>query len=148
MLKGILAIAGQPGLYKLIAETKSHLIVESIETGKRMPAYTTAKISTLEDIAIFTEDDDVPLKNILKIISEKEAGGRSVDHKSSADKLRAYFGEVLPEYDRDRVYVSDIKKIIHWYNILQENNLLDFSEDENEKEQETVPDEEVSSPEQ
>ncbi len=137
MLKGILAIAGQPGLYKLITETKNHLIVESLETGKRMPAYTTAKISTLEDIAIFTETEDVPLKDILHKISEKEDGGPAIDHKAPADKLKVYFGEILPDYDRERVYVSDIKKILLWYNILQKNELLDFSEEEKESEEKT-----------
>lgn len=110
MLKGILAIGGQPGLYKLIAETKNHLIVESLETGKRMPAYTTAKISTLEDIAIFTETEEVPLKEIFQKISEKENGGPAIDHKAPADTLKAFFEEILPDYDRDRVYVSISKR--------------------------------------
>ncbi len=98
-----------------------------------MPAYTTAKISTLEDIAIFTETEDVPLKDILQKISEKEDGGPAIDHKAPADKLKVYFGEILPDYDRERVYVSDIKKILLWYNILQKNELLDFSEEEKER---------------
>lgn len=130
MLKGILAISGQAGLFKLIAESKNNIIVESLETGKRMPTYSTSKISALEDIAIYTDTEDVPLKDVFKTISEKEDGGEAISHKSSADKLKAYFGAVLPDYDRDRVYVSDIKKVLLWYNILREKEMLDFSEEE------------------
>jgi hypothetical protein len=134
MLKGILAISGQPGLFKMVAESKNNIIVESLETGKRMPAYSTSKISALEDIAIFTETEDMPLKEVFKAISEKEDGGKTINHKSSSKEMRDYFGEVLPEYDRDRVYVSDIKKVLLWYNTLQEKNMLDFSEEEETEE--------------
>jgi hypothetical protein len=130
MLKGILAISGQPGLFKLIAESKNNIIVESLETGKRMPAYSTTKISALEDIAIYTDVDDVPLKKVFKAIHEKEDGGKAISHKSSGSELKNYFGEVLPGYDRERVYVSDIKKVILWYNILHDKDMLDFSEEE------------------
>ena len=135
MLKGILAISGQPGLFKMVAESKNNIIVESLETGKRMPAYSTSKISALEDIAIFTDADDIPLKDVFKAISEKEDGGKTINHKSSSKELRDYFGEVLPDYDRDRVYVSDIKKVLLWYNTLQEKDMLDFSEEEEETEE-------------
>lgn len=134
MLKGLLAISGQSGLFKLVAESKNNIIVESLDTGKRMPAYSTTKISALEDIAIYTDSADVPLKDVLKTIYEKENGGKAISHKSSANDLKSYFGEVLPEYDQDRVYVSDIKKVILWYNILLEKGLLDFSEDGDETE--------------
>lgn len=134
MLKGILAISGQPGLYKLVAESKNNIIVESLETGKRMPAYSTSKISALEDIAIFTDTEDMPLKDVFKAISEKEDGGKTINHKSSSKELRDYFAEVLPEYDRDRVYVSDIKKVLLWYNTLQGKDMLDFSEEEETEE--------------
>lgn len=135
MLKGILAISGQPGLYKLIAEAKNNIIVESLDTGKRMPAYSTNKISALEDIAIYTDTADIPLKDVFKAISEKEDGGKAISHKASSDKLKAYFGEVLPAYDRDRVYVSDIKKVFLWYNILLEKEMLDFTEEKVEESQ-------------
>ena len=128
MLKGILAISGQSGLFKLLTESKNNIIVESLETGKRMPAHSTSRISSLEDISIFTESDDVPLKDVLKAIYEKEEGGTAISHKSSPKELKAYFSEILPEYDRERVYVSDIKKVMLWYNILQEKAMLDFSE--------------------
>ncbi len=130
MLKGILAISGQPGLFKMITESKNSIIVESLDTGKRMPAYSTSKISALEDIAIYTETEDVPLKDVFKAIHEKENGGASISHKKSGNELKKYFSEILPEYDKDRVYTSDIKKVIQWYNILHEKEMLDFSEDE------------------
>ncbi|WP_372950426.1 DUF5606 domain-containing protein [Mariniphaga sp.] len=145
MLKGILSISGHQGLYKLVAESKNNIIVESLETGKRMPAYTTTKISALEDIAIYTDSADVPLKDVFKIIFEKENGGEALGHKESAEKLKTYFSEILPEYDRDRVYVSDIKKVLLWYNILQEKNMLDFSEEETEEPKENGEDGEKSS---
>lgn len=132
MLKGIMSISGQPGLFKLVAEAKNSLIVESLVTGKRMPAYSTSKISALEDIAIFTETAEVPLKEVFKNISDKENGGE-VAKKDSNNELKDYFEEVLPEYDRDRVYVSDMKKIIQWYNLLQSKELLNFEEDKEEE---------------
>ena len=129
MLKGILAISGQPGLFKMIAEAKNNIIVESLLNGKRMPAYSTSKISSLEDIAIFTETSEVPLKDVLKLIAEKEKNGM-IEKNFSGNELKAYFAEVLPEYDRDRVYTSDMKKMIQWYNLLQKNGLLDVEENE------------------
>ncbi len=128
MLKGIMSISGQPGLFKLVAEAKNSIIVESLVTGKRMPAYSTSKISALEDIAIFTTTSEVPLKEVLKSISEKENGGPATI-KGSGNELKTYFEEVLPEYDKDRVYVSDIKKVIQWYNLLQSKELLNFDEE-------------------
>ncbi len=139
MLKGILSISGQSGLFKLVAESKNNIIVESLETQKRIPVHSTSKVSALEDIAIYTEESDVPLKEIFKAISDKENGGSALSHKSSGNELKKYFGEVVPDYDRDRVYVSDIKKVLQWYNVLQEKGMLDFSEMEEEKEDEKTP---------
>lgn len=144
MLKGILAISGQQGLFKLVAESKNNIIVESLETGKRMPAYSTSKISALEDIAIYTDAADIPLKDVFKAIAEKENGGAALSHKESANSLKSYFTEVLPEYDRDRVYVSDIKKVLLWYNILQEKNMLDFTEENEEQDGSEAKDEKSS----
>ncbi|MDD2380488.1 MAG: DUF5606 domain-containing protein [Mariniphaga sp.] len=137
MLKGILAISGQQGLFKLIAESKNNIIVESLDTGKRMPAYSTAKISTLEDIAIYTHTGDIPLKDVFKAIFDAENGGGAINPKMPADKLKSYFKRVLPNYDEDRVYVSDIKKVLLWYNILLNKNLLIFPEEEKEEEHNT-----------
>jgi len=144
MLKGILAISGHPGLYKMISESKNSIIVESLDSGKRMPAYSTSKISALEDIAIYTENEDVPLQDVFKAVYEKEDGGEAMSHKSSANELKTYFEEVLPEYDKDRVYVSDIKKVLQWYNILHEKEMLDFTEEENQESTDTESDSEKS----
>jgi hypothetical protein len=129
MLKGILAISGHGGLFKMIAEAKNNVIVESLATKKRMPAYSTSKISALEDIAIFTETGEVPLKDVFKSIYEIESGGLALSPKSSGSELKSYFEKVLPEYDKDRVYVSDIKKVYTWYNLLHEYELLNFEEE-------------------
>jgi len=128
MLKGILSVSGHSGLFKLVAEAKNNIVVESLDTNKRMPVYSTAKVSSLEDIAIFTENEDVPLKDVFKAISDLENGGAAISVKSTDKELKAYFQKVLPEYDKDRVYVSDIRKVLLWYNALHEKNLLDFSE--------------------
>lgn len=136
MLKGILAISGYPGLFKMVSNTKNALIVESLLDKKRMPAYSSSKISALEDIAIFTEEGDVQLSEVFKTIKEKENGGKAVSHKSSAKELKSYMLEILPTYDEDRVYVSDMKKIFQWYNILQENDMLvetEVSDEENKE---------------
>jgi hypothetical protein len=134
MLKGILAISGQPGLFKLVAEAKNRIIVESLVTGKRMPASQTSKISSLEDIAVYTKESDMPLKEVLKKISDNESGGLAISAKSTDNELKKYFEGIVPDYDKDRVYISDIKKIILWYNILHEHQLLDFSEEDENNE--------------
>ncbi len=128
MLKGILSVSGHSGLFKLVAEAKNNIVVESLDTKKRMPVYSTAKVSSLEDIAIFTENEDMPLKDVFKAISNLENGGAAISVKSTEKELKAYFQKVLPAYDKDRVYVSDIRKVLLWYNTLHEKNLLDFSE--------------------
>jgi len=112
----------------MIAEAKNNIVVESLDTGKRMPIYSTTKVSALEDIAIFTENEDMPLKDVFKAIYNKENGGAALSVKSADKELKAYFHSVLPEYDKERVYTSDIKKVLMWYNKLQEKNMLDFSE--------------------
>jgi hypothetical protein len=141
MLKDILSISGYGGLFKFISQGRNGIIVESLDDGRRMNASATAKISALEDIAIFTDTEDLPLKDVFKAISEKENGGAAIAHKSSADELKNYFAEVLPDYDRDRVYVSDIKKVVNWYNILQKLELLNFEEEEEEAKEEEVKEE-------
>jgi len=105
------------------------LIIESLTDGKRIPAYTKDKVVSLGDIAIFTEDAEVPLGQVLESVKAKENGGLcSIDTKADNDKLRAYMTEVLPEYDRDRVYPSDIRKMIAWYNLLINAKITDFVE--------------------
>ena len=129
MLKGVLAITGQPGLYKVISEGKNNVVIESLLTGKKSTAHADAKMSTLEDIAIYTLTEDIPLKKIFKKISEKENGGLSIDAKSSPEELKKYFELILPDYDKSRVYGSDVKKVISWYNLLNEKGLLIFEEE-------------------
>lgn len=141
MLKGILSISGQSGLFKMVAESKNNIIVESLDTQKRIPVYSTAKVSALEDIAIYTETSDVPLKEIFKAISDKEEGGVALSHKSSGNELKKYFEEVVPDFDKERVYVSDIKKVLLWYNELHEKDMLDFTETEEEKAEGVEPEE-------
>jgi len=130
-LKGILSIAGYPGLFQLIKHSKSSIIVESLETKKRMPAYATSKISALEDIAMYTDQDEVHLSVILKSIFEKEEGKEcSVNPKGKPEDLKKYMLEILPNYDKERVYVSDIKRLLTWYNLLQKLELLKFDDEE------------------
>ena len=134
MLKGILAISGQPGLYKVISEGKNNVVIESLLTGKKSTAYADAKMSTLEDIAIYTSTEDVPLKKIFRKISDKENGGQAISAKASPEELKNYFEEVLPDYDKERVYGSDVKKVISWYNLLHEKGLLVFEDETSEEE--------------
>lgn len=133
-LKDILAISGKGGLYKFISQGRNAIIVESFADKKRTSVYASTKVSSLEDIAIFTSTEDVPLADVLKKISDKENGGKTISHKSSPDELKGLFEEILPDYDRERVYVSDMKKVVNWYNLMHEYDLLNFEEEENEEE--------------
>ncbi|MDR0972998.1 MAG: DUF5606 domain-containing protein [Prevotellaceae bacterium] len=140
MLKSILSISGKPGLFKLVSQGKGMLIVESLNAEKkRQPAYAHEKVTALSDIAIYTETEEVPLRDVLTAIKKKEnAGIASLDPKqASVDELRAYMSEILPAYDRDRVRPSDIKKLVTWYNILINNGITDFElKEEEQKENE------------
>lgn len=132
MKQTILAISGKPGLYKLVSRGKNNLIVEALDaTHRRQPAFGTDRITSLADIAMFTDADDVPLMDVLESLKTLESGKKSsVDFKkASSDELREYFAKVLPAFDRDRVHTSDIKKLIQWYNILVENGITDFKEE-------------------
>jgi hypothetical protein len=145
MLKDILSISGQGGLYKYLKKSRNGIIVEHLETGKRQNADATARINALEDISVYTIDDDIPLKDVFKAINDKEEGGPTLNpKKTSSNELREYFEEIVPEYDEDRVYVSDIKKILKWYNTLQKLDMLNFDEEE---EEETKEQKDESSPE-
>jgi hypothetical protein len=138
-LKDILAISGQPGLYKFISQGRNAIIVEHLETKKRISAFGSEKISSLEDISIFTDDEDLPLVDVFKKIYEKEGEKPAIDPKSSPNDLKNYLSEIVPEYDRDRVYLSDIKKIVMWYNQLLKLDMVNFKEKDEEDEAE--PDE-------
>ena len=137
MQQTILAIAGKPGLYKLVTRGNNNLIVEALDaTHKRMPAFATDRITSLGDIAMFTETDDVPLTDVLENLKNLEGGKKASinEKKASSAELREYFTKVLPEWDQDRVKDSHIKKLITWYNILIEAGITDFKDAEPESE--------------
>jgi hypothetical protein len=130
ILKDIMSISGQGGLFKFISQARNGIIVESLETGKRMQAFSTMKVNSLKDIAVFTRQEEILLEEVFKKISDKESGSASIDPKSSPDELKSYFLKILPDFDQERVYISDIKKMINWYNILQKHDLLKFEKEE------------------
>jgi hypothetical protein len=146
VLKDILAISGEPGLFRFIAQGKNSIIVEHLETQKRSSAYGSAKVSSLEDIAIFTEKEDVPLGKVFDLIFEKSNGEPAIDSKVDGSKLKSWFESILPDYSRDKVYVSDMKKVALWYNILHRLNLLIKEEPETETKDETEAKKESSKP--
>ncbi len=139
MEQTILAIAGKPGLYKLVSRGKMNLIVEALDgSHKRMPAFASDRVTALSDIAMYTYEEDVPLMKILASLRDKEEGKvSSLNYKkASGEELQEYFSTVLPDFDRERVQNSHIKKLIQWYNILVEAGITDFEEPEAEEETE------------
>ena len=122
-VEGIISVSGKPGLFKVLGQTKNGVIVESLIDGKKSSISSTSKMSALQDIAIYTYTEDLPLADVLDKIRLKENGAPSIGHKSSAAVLSEYFKEILADYDEDRVYISDIKKVISWYNTLQKVGL-------------------------
>ena len=137
-LKDILAISGKGGLFKFIAQARNGIVVESLEDQKRHVAAATARVSSLEDIAIFTIDEEVPLADIFYMISEKSEGKETLSHKAPVEELKSQFKELVPEYDEDRVYVSDIKKVFQWYNQLLQHELLEVIDKEEDQEEESA----------
>lgn len=145
-LTGVIAISGKPGLYKVVAKGKNNIIVESLIDGKKSPAYSTDRISALEDISIYTYEEDVPLKEVFEKVYEKENGENCISHKESLNKLKSYLEEILPDYDEDRVYPSDIKKLFQWYNLLNKCGLTAQDEEEELKEEKEDAQKEVKEP--
>ncbi len=136
-LEKILSISGKSGLYKLVAQTRGGVIAQSLLDGRKMSVGIQQNVSVLSEIAIYTLTEEKPLREVFQLIKEKEKGQpTSISHKEPKDKLEEYFFEVLPDYDEDRVYASDIKKVVQWYNTLQKNDLLNFEEKENIEEEE------------
>lgn len=132
-LEGLLAISGKSGLFRLVAQSRGGVIVESLTEKKRFPVSQTGNVSALADIAIYTYGDEVPLPEVYDKIYAQEDGGRSLDPKEKSEKeLRAYMEQILPDYDADRVYYSDLKKLFNWYNLLHELELLEPSTEESE----------------
>ncbi len=134
-LDKILAIGGKPGLFKLVTQTRAGFVAESLLDGKKITVGLRSNVSVLSEIAIYTLEKEVPLREVFQNIKSKENGGKtSVNHKDEKIKLEEYFFEILPDYDEDRVYPSDIKKVVQWYNILHDNGIKDFEEAEAESE--------------
>lgn len=141
-LKDILAISGYPGLFKFVSQGRNAIIVENLESGKRMSAFGSEKISSLEDISVYTDKEDLPLVDVFKKIFEKEKNNPAIDPKSPPEELKDYFSEIIPDFDRDRVYPSDIKKILTWYNLMLKLEMVQFDEEEKKEEKEQNPEEE------
>ncbi len=142
-LEKILSISGKPGLYELTAQTRGGFVAKSITEGNKISVNVRHNVSLLSEIAVYTYTEEVPLGTVFQKMYEKEVGKPAIDHKASKKELESYFAEVLPDYDVDRVYQSDIKKIIQWYNLLVTNGFTDFSkEDKEEKTEDAAASEE------
>jgi hypothetical protein len=135
-LRTVLSVSGKPGLFKLIAHQKNGVVVESLLDGKRTAISANANVSSLGDIAMYTYEEEVPLRDVFKAMAEVTEGKEALSHKSSKDQLEDFFGEVLPKFDQERVYASDIKKVVQWFNILVKNDLLSILEEEASEEAE------------
>ncbi len=129
-LEKVMSISGKPGLYKLVTQTRGGFLAESLLDGKKINISARSNVSLLSEIAVYTLTEEVPLREVLKKMQEKENGGEAISHKASKDELEEYFFAVVPDYDEDKVYPSDIKKIVQWYNLLHKNGIVDFSKEE------------------
>lgn len=132
----IIAISGQSGLFKYLTQSKGGIIVESLSDKKRFPVASTARVSSLMEIAIFTEAEDMPLAKVFQIMYDQLEGKPSISHKSSTDQMVKTFGELIPTFDRDRVHASDLKKVFMWYNLLVDCGLTSFDEELEQEEEE------------
>jgi hypothetical protein len=135
-LSGIISINGMSGLYKIVANSKNGVIVESLTEKKRFPVFGTSKISALEDISMFTDSGDKRISEIMKSIFDKEQGGKAVDQKADDKAVESYFSSILPDYDKERVYVSNMRKLFSWYNLLQETGNLKQKQEAGKEEKE------------
>lgn len=117
-LDKLIVVSGKPGIFKIESQSKAGIIVESLTDKKKFPIHAIQNVSSLNDIAIYTDMDEVPLRDVFKTINQKEDGKKTINHKESKNVLTNFFSEVLPNYDTERVYPSNIKKIVQWYNIL------------------------------
>jgi len=135
-LEKIMSIGGKPGLFKLVTQTRTGFVAESLLDGKKITVGMRSNVSVLSEIAIYTLEEEIPLRQVFLNIQVKEKGGKtSIGHKEDKLKLEEYFFEVLPDYDEDRVYTSDIKKVVQWYNLLQKHDLLDLDEPKSDEEE-------------
>jgi hypothetical protein len=124
----IIVVSGKSGLFKVLSQSRSGFIAESLADGKKLPISASNKITSLADIIVFTETDEIKLVDVLKNMKEQTKGEQALNHKSPDTEIRDFFSLILPDYDKDRVYLSDMKKIVSWYNILQKNEMLLFEE--------------------
>ena len=137
-LSGIIAITGQPGLFKIVAQSKNGIIVEGLSDKKRTNVYASTKVSTLSDISMFTTGDDKPIEEIMTEIYTKEKGGPAIDQKADDKEIEKYFASILPDYDKERVYVSNMRKLLSWYNALQATGNLKEKEENKEGEEKSL----------
>ena len=135
--KDILVISGHSGLYKYVAHSTRGIIIESLADGRRQSASASARVSALAEISMFTEGEDIPLAEVFTRMYAHTEGKEAISHKATPEQLKAFFGEVIPEYDRERVHVSDIKKAVSWFNILLAAGMTEFKLDEPEAEGES-----------
>ncbi len=135
-LSKIISVAGKQGLFRIVAQGRQALIVESLMDGKRLPIHASVRVSSLEEISMFTTGDDVPLSQVLKKLHEVEKGKESLDPKEDTDKLFAKLGEALPEHDRERIYPSDVRKLFSWYDQLLKNGIFEEKEEKKEEKEE------------
>ncbi len=140
-LSKIIAVSGKPGLFSLVSQTKSGMLVESLIDGSKIPVFPTDRVSALEDISIYTTGEDMPLREVLVKMWKNLEGAQAIDPKADKKEMLAFMDKVLPEWDRDRVYPSDIKKLLTWYNLLNEKKLIDEEAAEEEKQEEATTDE-------
>lgn len=134
-LDKIIAISGKPGIYELKTQTRGGFLTESLVDGKKLSVGLRHNVSVLSEIAIYTTTAEMPLREVFEKIKEKENGEQTISHKVSKDELEEYFFNLIPDYDEDRVYASDIKKVVQWYNILQRKGMTDFSETTSDEEE-------------
>ena len=140
-LEKILTISGKPGLYQLQNQTRSGFLATSLVDGKKISVSARENVSILSEIAIYTLTEELPLSEVFTKISEKENGGEAISHKATRDELEEYFFGILPDYDEDRVYPSDIKKVVQWYNLLTKNGITNFTKETTEASEATSEEE-------
>ena len=134
-LDKIISISGKPGIYELKTQTRGGFLTESLIDGKKLSVGLRHNVSVLSEIAIYTTTAEMPLREVFEKIKAKENGEATISHKVSKDELEEYFFNLIPDYDEDRVYASDIKKVVQWYNILQRKGMMDFSETASDEEE-------------
>ena len=144
-LDGIISISGKGGLFKLLSQSRGGFIVEALSDGKRFPVQSTHNVSSLSEIAMYTYEEEVPLSQVFDNIAKKENEGAAISHKENTKVLKEYFSLVLPNYDEDRVYNSDIKKVLQWYNVLQASGLISISDEKEDDVEDTVEEADVVS---